>query len=753
MEEAELRVDQEHRRHDLVDRGREAPDDAIGGPVEADRSAQARAARAKGRLELPRAPADRPVNLPAPVELLEVRCHASEGLARAEPENAPVVERPAEGAQYLFLHLGPEVDEHVPARDHVEAGKGRVAGQVVAREEELVPERALRDEELPFPVEVAVQRSGRKVVRHVARKGAPAGSLDRLTAHIRREETKLPGALACLERVEEQDPHRVGLFSGRAARNPHPEWLGSFERHELRDGGAPQRLDGARIAEEARDVDQEIRRELLDLLGLLVEKAKVAKRFVDASRPHAPLDAAEHRGALVEPEIDTRMTLEHAKQTLERGGDLAARPEEKRAFVIDGVVNDLDDAPGREHVVGLEIPEGRTRHAVEAGALRVLHDHQAARLPQRAQPQGPVASGSGKHHARAAVPRIEGQRLHEHVDGAERAPALQVFDLELAVGDAQQGLRSDHIDAARQDLRSMLRVQHLELGMPAEYLHQEARMVRRQMLHDHEGQAARIRRPLEHLPERLEPSGRCADRDDEGTLEGHAPSIPVGTLGTQGRSAAAVHAQVVARDARAAAAETALGAGGHASCPRRVADPETRLRPVPRGRRREGRRWRSRWTGPVRVGDGLRAQGRSEPVVDVAAGHARILDLRERVDGGDRSAGGLRLARGEGPRRSRGLVVPRERITSRTGMSHQLRRLRSSIVREPGVPARTTFRVASGRVPVRRVAAFVVDAPLVHHTGACPAAREWDQGDEDGAAREQGTTGHEGRHEGSPRGS
>ena len=75
-------------------------------------------------------------------------------------------------------------------------------------------------------------------------------------------------------------------------------WLHEFRNDRLR-----QQIEGGRIAEEVRDVDEEILGEQLALTGILTQDLQIARAALEARHRHASLDPALQRALLVEREI------------------------------------------------------------------------------------------------------------------------------------------------------------------------------------------------------------------------------------------------------------------------------------------------------------------------------------------------------------------------------------------------------------------------------------------------------------------
>ena len=72
---------------------------------------------------------------------------------------------------------------------------------------------------------------------------------------------------------------------------------------ELRNDLLPQQIKGGRIAEEVRNVDEEVLRKQFALAGIPTEDLQIAFAAADARHRHASLDPALQRALLVEGEI------------------------------------------------------------------------------------------------------------------------------------------------------------------------------------------------------------------------------------------------------------------------------------------------------------------------------------------------------------------------------------------------------------------------------------------------------------------
>nr|GFD55848.1 hypothetical protein [Tanacetum cinerariifolium] len=61
------------------------------------------------------------------------------------------------------------------------------------------------------------------------------------------------------------------------------------------------------IAEKLGDANQQLPKQLLDLVGVFLQVAHVVRKLLDLMRVHAPLDAPEYCIALVKAEVVPRL--------------------------------------------------------------------------------------------------------------------------------------------------------------------------------------------------------------------------------------------------------------------------------------------------------------------------------------------------------------------------------------------------------------------------------------------------------------
>ena len=150
-------------------------------------------------------------------------------------------------------------------------------------------------------------------------------------------------------------------------------------------------------------------------------------------------------------------------------------------------------------------------------AVAGLRQRQPAVILDRAQSLRAIAAGAGQHHAYGAVTLVFGQRGEEGIDRPTMlARRRRLAYLQHAIGDGQRGIRRNHIDMPRLDSHAVRCLQHRHGGAAADQLRQQAVVVWRQVLHQHESQLAVRRHVREKRLECFQASGRGTDADDHG---------------------------------------------------------------------------------------------------------------------------------------------------------------------------------------------------------------------------------------------
>src|ERR1044071_2368704 len=150
-----------------------------------------------------------------------------------------------------------EVDEKVPARRQADVRKRRIFDDVVDGEKHSLPDLPPHAIAASLADKVAVETSGRHVLRVADGIEAVARSGDGVLVYVCGEYLYLRrgGEICCV--LREHHRHRVGLFAGSASRNPNSHLIVMrLALKQLRYDVALQRRERLWIAEEDGHADE-----------------------------------------------------------------------------------------------------------------------------------------------------------------------------------------------------------------------------------------------------------------------------------------------------------------------------------------------------------------------------------------------------------------------------------------------------------------------------------------------------------------
>ncbi len=216
------------------------------------------------------------VDLVLGVLRLEQVAVGADGLRGPQQEEAGRLQGIVEERQDLLLQRRLQVDEQVAAADQVDLGEGRIGQHVVPGEHAHVADRLADAVAAVHLREEAPQALRRDVVQDVLRVDARAGLVDDRSVQVGGEDLDRELAAAGLGDLGAGDRDRVGLLAGRAAQHPDAHRLvgGAVGEQPGQDGGL-ERLEGLRVAEEARHVDEDVLVEGLHFPGVLPQEAHI----------------------------------------------------------------------------------------------------------------------------------------------------------------------------------------------------------------------------------------------------------------------------------------------------------------------------------------------------------------------------------------------------------------------------------------------------------------------------------------------
>ena len=449
----------------------------------------------------------------------EQRQRRADRLGLAEHQQRIVLERVVEAVEHARLQLGAEVDQQVPAADHVELQERRVARDVVDREHDLLPK------DLPDRAATGVRlEPGRgALLGHRRERGVgidpAARDRDGLGVDVGGEDLDvgLGEGLHPAERLGELDRDRVGLLARGRPGHPHAQRPARVRPRQALDV-AVQRVELLGVAEERGDRDQEVLEQLVDLGRRVAGDAHVVVEVLRVGGRHAPLHAALHGGGLVVAEVHLGLQVEQLVQALHRpaGQRLAAQRREVPGLLQQQVELGAELLRGQHEIDAAGLLGGH-RHARVLRRVLVLGDRDAAAGADRADALGPVRARARQHDADRALAELARQALEQRVDARlGGAGALARRDEpDAAALDDDVGVRRGDVDRAGQGRQVVGGVEHGQVRLAPDDLGQQALLARGHVLGDEPGRRQVPGQLTHQRAERLEPARRGADADPE----------------------------------------------------------------------------------------------------------------------------------------------------------------------------------------------------------------------------------------------
>jgi hypothetical protein len=226
-----------------------------------------------------------------------------------------------------------------------------------------------------------------------------AGDADGLGGDVRCEDLEFDRSLERTRNLVEDHRDRVGLFAARGGRDPSAKRtrlvVPSFEAlFQL----VAQGLEALRVSEEARDADEQLLKEGVELPRLLGQELDVVLEVALVVDQRASFDAAADRALLELAEVDALVAVEVVEQSIVGRAwlfrldavVLFGRRDGRRATEQDRQLP--GDALGAQAGVDEAGAQRAVRHPVELGGLGVLREHDAAELLDVADTAGAVAA-------------------------------------------------------------------------------------------------------------------------------------------------------------------------------------------------------------------------------------------------------------------------------------------------------------------------------------------------------------------------
>jgi hypothetical protein len=263
-----------------------------------------------------------------------------------------------------------------------------------------------------------------------------------------------------------------------------------------------------RITKEARDVDQQVAIERRELVGTGLQEAQVVVELVDLLHGHAALDPALDGVLLVTAQVvPERVADEDVEPVHACRFRARARPQVRMVADRRELLGQLF---GREREVGDARVDRAARHAVELCGLRQLNEADAAVLLDRLETEGPVGAHAREHDTDGVRAQLLGERAKEEVD---RQARVRLHEVERPPEERDVRARRGQVDVVRLDDHPVFDLEHLHARRPPEELHEQALVLGRAVLHDHERHGVELDR-VEQRGERFQATRRGADAYD-----------------------------------------------------------------------------------------------------------------------------------------------------------------------------------------------------------------------------------------------
>ena len=428
-------------------------------------------------------------DLLARIDDLEIVLAFAQRLAGAQKQIPLGHQGVLQSAQGFLLGGVAEIDERVAAHHQVHLGERWIGQQVVGREHDVLPQFRPHHKPVAMPDEKPLEARGRDFGRNRLGVGPRCRHLDVGLVHVRGKNLQAGPALDLVERLHEQHGNRVRLFTGRAARTPHPDGLPVGT-------GADQGIDHLRghrgislgVAEKAGHRDQHLVEQREGFGAVLAQQLQIALDAHDLTHGHAPLDAPQHGAGLVILEIDLAELVEQVKDAGESGFRRPGGGLDRGVFGPDPLAGKHrqvgQDAPARlldrQDVVHQPGGNGAAGHAVKTGLVRILHQQETTGLVDGHGATGAIGTGTRQDHAHGMGAMMTSQRLEEHVDGQDKAARAFRRQAQPLAFEMHDGTWRNQVDPVRLEGHAVL--DHIDRhgGVPGQQTAHHAFVIGRQ---------------------------------------------------------------------------------------------------------------------------------------------------------------------------------------------------------------------------------------------------------------------------------
>jgi hypothetical protein len=284
---------------------------------------------------------------------------------------------------------------------------------------------------------------------------------------------------------------------------------------ELRPEQRGERAKRFLIAEEARDADQQLRKQEVELVWVRLQERDVIPHGIDALDTHASFDPARNDAGLVSAKIVPAAPLQQRQHgTHQLGGRVGAGACRSRQR---SNASTVAHQPGRhltgaQHGIDQQRRRGAHRHVGVLCRLRVLNESCASMRLDLAQTQAAVAPRPGQHDGDGAPVLIGRERSEKEVDGPRHFAVVDgIAQTEGPIEQSQVLAGRAHVHSVGLELEAVHREQHGQRAATGEQLGQHAGLIGTLVGHDQDRHPERRRQRARELKQGLETAGRRAD--------------------------------------------------------------------------------------------------------------------------------------------------------------------------------------------------------------------------------------------------
>jgi hypothetical protein len=264
---------------------------------------------------------------------------------------------------------------------------------------------------------------------------------------------------------------------------------------------------------------------------VVVEVGVVRGQVAQLVDLQAPLDAPQHRGALVLVEVVAGACAQQHQDVTQRlvvaalrrlpcrvrtrRSPVTRRRQDDLLHVLPQLQQALRHVAYRQHEIHRAGADGVARHVVVFRVLGCLGQRDAAVLLDAADADRAVRTRAREHDGYGVRPAFDGQRAEQEVDGEDAAALVRRHrEVEHAVVHRQLPIGRNDVHVVALDGGGGGDLFHRHARHPGQHLG-EARLVPRGQMHHHdEGHPGARRHVPKERQQRVEPAGRSADGDD-----------------------------------------------------------------------------------------------------------------------------------------------------------------------------------------------------------------------------------------------